>query len=76
MKYLIKAWETSEDRKYGESYIDEKDIDIDTAIKKAVWLINKNYAICAEVQTMDEKKVVFHYDEEDYYVSRKADISL
>ncbi|MCL2056847.1 MAG: hypothetical protein FWH02_06490 [Oscillospiraceae bacterium] len=76
MKYLIEVWESESDENLGESYIYDTDMDLDKAIEIASWLIDKDYAVCAEVLTVNEKQPAFHFDLEDWYVSRKTNLSL
>ncbi len=59
-RYIIKVWETEQNRELGESNIIESSLDdIDSAIQKAKRIMNLNNYASLEVQTSKENKTLY-----------------
>lgn len=70
-RYMIKIWETEEDRESGESSIVENNLDnIDQAIEKAKRIMKLNSYASLEVQNSKENKTLYfctQNEEETYF---------
>ena len=70
-RYIIKIWETQQDRESGESSIVENNLDnIDQAIEKAKRIMNSNNYASLEVQNSKENKTLYfcsQKEEETYF---------
>ncbi len=64
-KYLVKVWETEEDRDIGESFIAEFFEDKNEAIAYANKLYLKNDFACVEVEDENDETILHLSSDED-----------